>query len=155
MGLIEDLEEGPIGLDTSIFIYFIEEHPLYLPVVEPVFEAMDQGSLPAVTSAITLLETLVVPYRAGNSSLADRYEALLRRSRGLRLMEIDLPVLRAGALLRATIGCRTPDALQLASALSAGCRCFLTNDRRFRGPEGIRILQLEDYVTRSFSTSCG
>ena len=146
MGLIEDLGEGPICLDSAIFIYFIEEHSRYLPVVKPVFEAIDQDRLPAVTSAITVLETLVVPYRAGNQALADRYEMLLRRSRGLRLVEIDLPVLRAAALLRATIGNRTPDALQLASALSAGCPTFLTNDRRFRGPQGIKILQLEDYL---------
>ena len=53
MGLIEDLGKGPIGLDSAIFIYFIEEHPRYLPVVEPVFEAIDQDRLPAVTSAIT------------------------------------------------------------------------------------------------------
>lgn len=146
MGLIEDLGEGPIGLDSAIFIYLIEEHSRYLPVVKPVFEAIDQDRLPAVTSTITIVETLVVPYRAGNQALADRYEMLLRRSRGLQLVEIDVPLLRAAALLRATIGNRTPDALQLASALSAGCPTFLTNDRRFRGPPGIKILQLEDYL---------
>lgn len=134
-----------MGLDSAIFIYFMEEHPRYLPVVEPVFQAIDEGRLEAVTSAVTLLETLVVPYRAGDSSLADRYEALLRRSRGLRLIEIDLPLLRAAALLRATVGGRAPDALQIASALSAGCKVVLTNDRRMRSPGGIDVLQLEDY----------
>jgi hypothetical protein len=27
MGLMADLGGGPIGVDTAIFIYFIEEHP--------------------------------------------------------------------------------------------------------------------------------
>lgn len=32
MGLIEDVGGGPVALDTAPFIYFIEEHPRYLPV---------------------------------------------------------------------------------------------------------------------------
>lgn len=42
-----------------------------------------------VTSAVTLLEVLVVPYRAGNLALATRYEEILTRSRGVVLREID------------------------------------------------------------------
>ncbi len=83
MGLIEDLKPGPVALDTQVFIYFIEEDKRYLPLVKSLFEAIDQGSLPASTSGLTLMEVLVVPYRTGNISLADRYEALLTRSRGL------------------------------------------------------------------------
>lgn len=56
MGLLSDLGGGPVALDSSIFIYFIEEHPIYLPVVEPLFEAIDAGELEAVTSSLTLLE---------------------------------------------------------------------------------------------------
>jgi len=40
MGLMAELGEGPIGLDTAIFIYFIEEHPRYLPAVLPVFTGL-------------------------------------------------------------------------------------------------------------------
>src|SRR5207237_401560 len=63
VGLIEDLGRGPVTLDTAVFIYFMEEHPRYLSVVEPVFAAMDGARLQAVTSGVTLLETLVLPYR--------------------------------------------------------------------------------------------
>ena len=45
MGLLSDLGRGRVALDTSIFIYFIEEHPVYLPLVEPLFEALDAGVL--------------------------------------------------------------------------------------------------------------
>ena len=73
MGLLSDLGEGPLGLDTSIFIYFVEEHPTYLPLVEPVYEAIDGGEIQGGTSALTLLKTIVVPLRSGNESLARRY----------------------------------------------------------------------------------
>lgn len=147
MGLMEDLDPGPIGLDTAIFIYYIEEHPRYLPLIEPVFRAVDSGRLRAVTSAVTLLETLVVPYRRGETSLARRYEDLLTRSRGLFLVDLEKPLLRATAQLRAVSGLRTPDALQLTAALTHACTAFLTNDRDFPGLGGLNVLLLEDYAT--------
>jgi len=61
LGLLSDVGEGPVALDSALFIYLIEEHPLYLPLVEPVFIAIDREEIPAATSALTLLETLVVP----------------------------------------------------------------------------------------------
>jgi hypothetical protein len=106
VGLMADLDGRMVGIDTAIFIYFIEEHPQFLPLIDPLFEAADAGSRELVTSALTLLEVLVVPYRAGNRVLADRYEALLTRSRGIRVIDLDRNQLRAAAQLRATTGCR-------------------------------------------------
>ena len=146
MGLIDDLGSGPVALDTPLFIYFIEEHPRYLPIVQPVFAAMNAGRLTGVTSALTLLETLVQPYRVGNAPLADEYEAFLTRSQGLRLDEITRVVLRAAAQLRAAYNITIPDALQLATALIARCPVYLTNDRDLPAIAGMRILQIKDYL---------
>ena len=41
---------------------------------------------------------------------------------------------------------RTPDALQLAAALSAGCRTFVTNDRDLPAVPGLEVLQLRSYL---------
>ena len=146
MGLIDEVGAGPVALDTAAFIYFIEAHPLYVPPLLPIFAAADEERLTIVTSAVTLLEVLVVPYRAGNLPLANRYEALLNRSRGVRLREIDRALLRAAAQLRATTGVRTPDALQLAAALAGGCTAFVTDDRRLPSLPGLRILQVGDHT---------
>ncbi len=146
MGLIGDLDGGPVGLDTAIFIYFIEEHPRFLPLVESIFLALDQGRLIGMTSTVTLLETLVVPMRAGNLPLAERYESILSNSRGLRLIDIDRPLVRLAAQIRALEGLKTPDALQVAAALRAGCTTFLTNDRKIPAIGGLQILQLRDYL---------
>jgi predicted nucleic acid-binding protein len=146
MGLIDDLGAGPVGLDTPPFIYFIEEHPKYLSVVRPVFSAMTKGTITAVTSALTLLETLVRPYHVGNAPLAEQYEALLTRSRGLRFEAIGIDVLRAAAQMRATHSIKTPDAIHLATALIAKCPVYLTNDRNLPFVPGIRILQVKSYL---------
>jgi predicted nucleic acid-binding protein len=147
LGLIREIGEGPLSLDTVAFIYFIEENPRFLPLLDPVFASIDNGRLPAVASSLTLLEVLVVPYRAGNAPLAERYEQVLTRSRGLRLVEIDRDQLRAAAQLRAVhASLRSPDAIQISAALSGGCSAFLTNDRDLPAIPGLQILQLEDFA---------
>jgi predicted nucleic acid-binding protein len=146
VGLIAEIGEGPAALDTAAFIYWIEESPSYFDAIAPVFHAADRGALEIVTSALKLLEVLVVPYRAGNVALAERYLALLTRSRGVRLVDLDRDQLRAAAQLRALHGLRTPDALQLSAALSARCPVFVTNDRRLPVVAGLRILQLRDFA---------
>ena len=146
MGLIAELGDGSVALDTAIFIYFIEENPRLLPAIVPLFQEADRGRRELVTSALTLLEVLVVPYRAGNRLLAERYEALLTRSRGIRLVDLSRDQLRAAAQLRAATGVKTPDALQLVAAIGAGCTTFLTNDRRLPPVPGLRILELASYA---------
>ena len=146
MGLIEDLGPGPVALDTAIFIYFIEEHATFLPVVEPIFEAIQAGRIEAVTSTLTLLETLVIPYRAGNAPLAEQYEALLTRSGHFKLVELDHALLRTAAQLRARFRIKTPDALQVSAALATGCKTFLTNDRKLPTIAGLAILDLASYA---------
>lgn len=147
MGLIDDLgAAGSIAVDTAIFIYLIEEHPRILPVILPLFQECDKGKRTLVTSAITLLEVLVVPYRAGDRFLAERYEALITRGRGVQLVELSRDQLRAAAQLRARTGVKTPDALQLVAAIGAGCGIFLTNDRRLPTVPGLRVIEIGSYV---------
>ena len=145
MALIDEVGAGPVGVDTSAFIYFIEEDARFLATVEPLFLAADAGKCALVASALTLLEVLVVPYRAGNLRLAERYEALLTRSRGVRMIDVTRDHLRAAAQLRAMTGAATPDAIQLVTAHRAGCSHFVTNDRRLPAVSGLKIVQLGNY----------
>jgi len=123
----------------------IEEHPRFLALVEPLFRAVDQGRIEFITSALTLLELLVVPYRRGGHFLARRYESILTRSRGVRIADISRDHLRAAAQLRAETGVKVADAVQLVAALAGGGTVFLTNDRELPNVPGIRILQLTSY----------
>jgi predicted nucleic acid-binding protein len=142
---MKDIGHGTVCLDTSVFIYFIEEDKRYLNTVSPIFEAINIGVLTAVTSGVTLLETLVIPLRHKNSAIAAQYEHLLTDSFGLTLVPLDLDLLRKAAELRATLGIKTPDALQIAAAKREKCTAFITNDRRLPEISGMKILQLSDY----------
>lgn len=145
MGLIEAMGRGRVAVDTAPFIYYIEGHPTYLSILQPLFQETAAGVREIVTSALTLLEVLVVPFRVGDAALAARYELLLTRSRGLRLVDVDRAQLRAAAQLRARYSLRTPDALQLSAALGERCSAFVTNDRRVPSLAGLRVIQLDDY----------
>lgn len=144
MGLTPALGAGPVAIDTPVFIYFIEQHPVYLGAARSLFATAAAGELDLVTSALTLLEVLVVPYRVGDNALASRYEAVLTKGRGLRVVDIDRIQLRTAAQIRAAHGPRTPDALQLAAALTSRCSALVTNDRRYPTIPGLEIVQLSD-----------
>ena len=146
MGLIDVIGTGSVAVDTAIFIYLLEEHRDYLSVVRPLFVSAARGDLELVTSGITLLEVLVVPYRARDLALAARYESLLAGSRGVRLIDADRTQLRTAAQLRALYRIRTPDALQLAAALTARCAVFVTNDRDFPDVPELNIIQLSQFL---------
>jgi len=146
MELIDAIGDGPVALDTVIFIYFIEKNPRFATLLHSLFTRIDSGRLPAVTSAITLLETLVVPYRSRDAGLAARYEAILTNGRGLTLVPILLPVIRSAAQIRAATLIRTPDALQLAAASLNKCTAFLTNDQRIPSLPRLPVLQLDAFV---------
>ena len=48
-----------LGLDTSPFIYFVEQNPLYVDLMREVFKRVTNGDLSARSSVITLTEVLV------------------------------------------------------------------------------------------------
>lgn len=144
MGLSAALGRGPIGVDASVVIYYVEAHPEFVVFADPIFDAARKGDHELVTSSLTLLEVLVKPYKAENGYLAWRFERLLNESPGLTLIDVDRDQIRTAARLRADHGVRTPDALQLAAALSAGCSAFVTNDRKIPSVGRLRVVQLPD-----------
>ncbi len=81
MGKLESLIAGRvIAFDTAPLIYYIEENPTYLPVVEELFESIDVGTVQGLTSVLTLLEVLVRPLRDREENIADKYRMILTSS---------------------------------------------------------------------------
>lgn len=138
---------GVVYLETPAFIYTVEPHPLYAPLLRPIWQAVQAQSLQVITSEMALLETLVHPIRNQDSSLQAAYERLLLSTPGVQMVPLTQDVLREAARLRADIpGLRTPDALHAATALIAGCTLFLTNDAGFRRVHGLPLAILDDVL---------
>jgi len=136
-----------IGLDTPIFIYFLENNERYGPLAQFTINGIEKGKWQGVTSTITLMEITVRPWQLGRESAAREYEAILVHFPNLSVVDVDRNVARAAAQLRAKYNVSPPDALQVAASLSYGAKAFLTNDKRLsRLQELIDILVLDHFV---------
>lgn len=145
MKALQDLlkNHSVIGLDTSIFIYHLEDHPRYSPLTEIIFSALERGLNKGATSCLTLMEILVKPKTEGLLQVARDYEYYLTTFPNLTFCEMGLDVAQKASDLRSANRIKTPDAIQLATAILCGATAFLTNDRIFERVKGIDILTLE------------
>jgi predicted nucleic acid-binding protein len=149
MGWIEELKGQIVGMDTAPLIYFIEENPTYVKFVDPFFEAIERNEVTVVTSMVTLLEVLVVPIRLKKDSLSKKYRDLLFKSKGLSTVPVTQEIAEEAARLRSIYSSmRTPDAIQIATAMKERASCFLTNDARLPSLSGLKMLQLDELISR-------
>jgi predicted nucleic acid-binding protein len=146
MEWVRKLHGKVVGLDSAPLIYFVEEHPAYLPLLDPFFASVDRGEIEVVTSALTISEVLVHPIRHANLPLARQYSEILLKSAHLRTIAVSPEIAADAAELRATGRLRTPDAIQLATARSAGAGGFLTNDAGLAAPHGMQLILLDDLL---------
>lgn len=146
MEWVDALRGSIVGLDTAPLIYFIEENPLYLSPLRAFFDAADQGHFRIVTSILTLTEVLIHPLRQGNSPLANEYRRILLRANNVETLPVSALIAEEAARLRAKHNLRTPDSIQIATAVTAGATSFLTNDIRLTGHWIPNILVLKQLV---------
>jgi len=141
------LQGQVVGLDTAPLIYFIEQNEAYLELVRAFFRTMSQGEFQVVTSTLTLTEVLVHPLRSGNIELAKQYRNVVLDQENLITMPVSIEIAEIAAQLRATQNLRTPDAIQLATAMQGGATFFLTNDARLAAISDLEVLVLDTLRT--------
>jgi predicted nucleic acid-binding protein len=144
VGWVDALKGHKVGLDTAPLIYYTEQNGAYLEKVDPFFAALAKGELQVVTSVMTLLEVLVRPIRNGNLTLVQIYREFLFNTNDLAIYEVSQEIAEEAARLRALYKIRTPDSIQLATAIHQKATFFLTNDIVLSSLPGIKILVLDD-----------
>jgi predicted nucleic acid-binding protein len=137
-----------LGFDTMIFIYHFEDHPLFAPLTEPLFEAIDRGDLSAEVSVLLAGEVLTGAKKAVDNEMLLRYRHILGEFPNLTLHDADMRVMEKMSDLRAAHGLKTPDAIHVATALLNSAQAFVTNDTRLKRVNELDVLVLEDYVER-------
>jgi predicted nucleic acid-binding protein len=133
-------------IDTSVWIYHFEQHPELGPPAGKVIESLEAGKFRGVASELTLLELTVRPLQLGRQDVADDYEVLLDYFPNLELEPISREILLEAAGLRARHRLRTPDAIQIATALRTGATLAVTNDEGWRSLAFIDTVILSDLV---------
>ena len=148
MGKISSAVSGKLfAFDSAPLIYYLETHPEYSAVADELFGAIREGAASGLTSTKTLMEVLVLPIREGRKSLAEQYRRLLTRTRGISIIPVDSTFSEIAAKLRARHGwLRTPDALQVGTALVQRADLIVTNDERWKRLSEIPVIVLNDYA---------
>lgn len=144
MGQLNIPFSAVVYVDTAIVIYSVEFNPDYWQLLQSLWAKLQASEISIVSSGLTLMESLIVPLRNGNTILIDAYEQLL--SPQVSLVPISRTILKSAAQLRATTNLRTPDAIHAATALDVGCTLFLTNDNGFRHVSNLPVVILSEIL---------
>jgi predicted nucleic acid-binding protein len=118
--------------DTMLFVYWLEDHPLYAKRVRHILSKMEQRQDKLCTSSFTVGEILVGPYKMGATEMAKQ----IRDVFSTPLVEVIPYTLETAdfyARIRAHHGVSPADSIHLACAAQARTDLFLTNDTALVG----------------------
>lgn len=132
-----------VYLDTAPLIYLVEGRAPWVDLVASQLRDWVKNDCLLGTSTLTLLELLVLPKKEGNDTLARKYRALLSELVSEPLIPLSEFIADKAAEYRALGQFRTPDAIQLATAVCGGYDVFYTNDDQFRSCRDIEVLLVE------------
>ena len=132
-----------IFIDTAPLIYLIEGEEDFANIVEKQLNQWITAGQNLATSTLTLLELLVAPMRQQNKRLVQKYRALLQDLLSEPLIPLSEAVSEMAANIRGVNGLKTPDSIQLATALYSGADIFYTNDKMLSKFSDIEILTVE------------
>ncbi|MEN8253685.1 MAG: type II toxin-antitoxin system VapC family toxin [Patescibacteria group bacterium] len=131
-----------IGIDTMLFIYHFQQHPQYFSSTQRIFSQVEKGDIEAVTSFISYLESCSLAELDGKTSILQQYKALFQEFPNLKTMFPNYEISEIAAKLRRKYEVAAPDALQIATAISAGAEEFITNDKKLLKIKEIKVVLL-------------
>ncbi len=124
---------GRLLVDSAPIIYYLEDHLEFSTRYENIFAGAEAGDYELAITTVSLVEVLTGPLRQGNKALAETYRKALASPPGWRVVDLTPTIACRAAQIRSETRLRTPDAIQLASALEISCMGLVTQDRDFRG----------------------
>lgn len=135
-----------IGIDTSPFIYHVENHPTYSVPSTRLFDWVARGRTVGIISTLTMTELLVLHYRSERPDAAlNTFSAIIQMG-NIEWQSPSLGIADRAAQARARYGLRTLDAIQLATAFAGQATGFVTNDKSFRRVKDIDVLLLDEVL---------
>ena len=141
MGSLEqaNLPDGALVLvDTAPIIYVLEDDPKFAPRFRPLFERQSAGGIQFAVTTITVAEVLTGPFKAGEEALAKRYRAVME---SWQIVSLTVDIAESAARFRASLGLRTADAIQVASAIAINADALVTHDRDFSRVKTLTVLR--------------
>ncbi len=126
--------------DADVLIAYLgREDANHAEAVERMRSALEPGTRRMI-SAINYTEVLIGPLRHAGSEGADTVDAMLARF-GIETIQVDLPLARRAAALRARTRLKLPDAYALATAVHA----------EHRGHSDVRLETFDEKVVKAYA----
>lgn len=133
---------GPkIALDTNIFIYALEGEGKLGDSARRFFAEIKRKKPQVFTSVLTIQEVFVGVYKEGLEEKIPSYLEFISGGGLITVVDMSREIAIISAKIRAEYkAIRTPDAIQLATAICVGAREFITADRQLpRKINGLNI----------------
>ncbi|KAA2236378.1 type II toxin-antitoxin system VapC family toxin [Salinarimonas soli] len=121
-------------LDANVVIYSRERPNRWSALLDELLEAIDDGTVTAVTSELTLAEVLVKPIDVQAADVVAGYERMLSPASPIIVVPVTRDILRITAELRARLRLKPMDAIHVATALAMDCHHVVPEDTRLRLP---------------------
>lgn len=138
-------EAGVVYVDAGVVALHLTGDPRYLPLTRVVLGGLRDGEFEGRTSAVTLYQILVEPYRLGQEQTADRVEMLMAAVPGLEIIPVSPKIARQAAQVKAQIGGGLTRAIQIATALAGDSQIYVTQRSALRRIAGLGVAQLDSY----------
>jgi len=128
-----------ILLDSSAIICFLEGVPQYLPVLLPIFQAIEEGGWQAVVAGITEYELLIKPHKENNECALEKVKIFLEKFPNVSVVKMNPRIAELAAELLVGESLDIGESIIAATALYSGCDFLLTNDRELASKAGTGI----------------
>jgi predicted nucleic acid-binding protein len=135
-----------VFFDTNAIIYYLEQLEPFYEIVLPLFESIGTEEIQAYTSEFTLTEMLIKPMKENAIELVQDIKDLLLDPDLFVLTKTHQELFIKAAELGGRHGLRSADAIHFASAIENHCHYFVTNDKKFKSQQGVKVLIVNDYL---------
>lgn len=133
------------GLDTMPFIYLFEKNSRYFNLVKNIFSLIEKGEIKGITSVITPIEILSTLALEKYPEKQKLYLSFFSNVKNLIIKDLSFSQVENVSKLRRIYHLRTPDAIQLATAIESKTKVFITNDKKYQRVKNvIEIIILEE-----------
>ncbi len=84
------------------------------------------------------------PIKLGRKDLVEQYQKILTQSSTLEIVDVTKSISVKAAELRGKYNLKTPDSIQLATALEYPAHFFITNDNDLPVLKNLKLISLKD-----------
>lgn len=132
-------------LDTAPFIYLIEGHLQFAPIVKDILTYCQNHAIVVTTSVLTGLEFKTKPLRANRMDVVNAFDELVAVSH-MNVVSITAEIINEALSLQTQLlSLRAMDSMQLGAAVVHQCDVFITNDKRLSPINKPQIITLDQW----------